>query len=92
SEPELALIDGLAARLNKKARIALRVNPDVDASTHPYISTGLKEHKFGIDIAEVEAVYQRARSWPHLLMEGVSCHIGSQLLNVDPLLESVDRM
>lgn len=92
SEPELALIDGLAARLNTKARIALRVNPDVDASTHPYISTGLKEHKFGIDIAEVEAVYQRARSWPHLLLEGVSCHIGSQLLNVDPLLESVDRM
>jgi diaminopimelate decarboxylase len=92
SEPELALIDGLAARLNRKARIAIRVNPDVDASTHPYISTGLKEHKFGIDIGEVEAVYQRARRWPHLLLEGVSCHIGSQLLNVDPLLESVDRM
>lgn len=92
SEPELALIDGLAARLGKKARIALRVNPDVDASTHPYISTGLKENKFGIDIAEVEGVYMRARSWPHLLLEGVSCHIGSQVLNSDPLLEAVDRM
>ncbi|MCS7026626.1 MAG: diaminopimelate decarboxylase [Bryobacteraceae bacterium] len=92
SEPELALIESLAARLNKQARVALRVNPDVDASTHPYISTGLKEHKFGIDIGEVEGVYDRARSLRHVRLEGVSCHIGSQLLNVDPLLESMDRM
>ena len=68
SEPELALIDALAARRGMQARVALRVNPDVDAATHPYISTGLREHKFGIDISEAEAVYQRApalsRTWP----------------------------
>ena len=62
SEPELALIDSLAARRGIQARVALRVNPDVDASTHPYISTGLREHKFGIDIADAEAVYERARA------------------------------
>ena len=63
SEPELALIDSLAARRGVKARVALRVNPDVDAATHPYISTGLREHKFGIDIADAEAVYDaRERS------------------------------
>ena len=62
SEPELALIDSLAARRGVQARVALRVNPDVDASTHPYISTGLRKHKFGIDIAEAEAVYERARA------------------------------
>src|SRR5882757_6589895 len=61
SEAELALIDALAGRLGKRAHFALRVNPDVDASTHPYISTGLKDHKFGIDIADAEAVYARAR-------------------------------
>src|ERR1700749_1437275 len=62
SEPELVLIDSLAARRNIQARVALRVNPDVDAATHPYISTGLRDHKFGIDIAGAEAVYERARS------------------------------
>ena len=62
SEAELMLIDALAARYGRKAAIALRVNPDVDAATHPYISTGLREHKFGIDIAEAEGVYERARS------------------------------
>src|ERR1700681_1769578 len=66
SEPELALIDSLAARRGKQARVALRVNPDVDASTHPYISTGLRQHKFGIDIAEAEAVYERARALQNL--------------------------
>lgn len=92
SEAELSLIDALAARLNKKARVSLRVNPDVDAETHPYISTGLMEHKFGIDIKEVEAIYQRARWHQHLELEGVSCHIGSQLLNSEPLVEAMDRM
>src|SRR5690242_5557001 len=66
SEPELALIDALAARKGLRAGFAIRVNPDVDASTHPYISTGLREHKFGIDIAEAEAVYQRARAFRNL--------------------------
>jgi diaminopimelate decarboxylase len=92
SEPELTLIDSLAARLGMKARIALRVNPDVDASTHPYISTGLREHKFGIDISEVEQVYAKAMRHPNLLVEGVSCHIGSQLLDPRPMLEAFDRM
>lgn len=92
SEPELSLINSLAARHGVKARVALRVNPDVDASTHPYISTGLREHKFGIDISEVEDVYARALSCDHLVLEGVSCHIGSQLLDATPYMESVDRM
>jgi diaminopimelate decarboxylase len=92
SEPELALIDALAARRGVKAGFAIRVNPDVDASTHPYISTGLREHKFGIDIADAECVYERARDLPNLVAEGVSCHIGSQLMDINPILEAVDRV
>lgn len=92
SEPELALIDALAARRGVQARFAIRVNPDVDASTHPYISTGLRQHKFGIDIAEAEAVYERARNLRNLAATGVSCHIGSQLMDTDPILEAVDRV
>ena len=70
----------------------MRVNPDVDAATHPYISTGLREHKFGIDIAEAEAVYERARTLENLLLEGVSCHIGSQITDIAPMLEVFDKM
>jgi len=92
SEPELALIDSLAARRGVKARIALRVNPDVDAATHPYISTGLRKHKFGIDISEAEPVYARARAFENLILEGVSCHIGSQILDIQPMLEVFDKM
>jgi len=92
SEAELALISSLAVRLGKTASVAVRVNPDVDALTHPYISTGLREHKFGIDIAEVEQVYERARVLPNLSLDGVSCHIGSQLLDAAPLLESARKM
>jgi diaminopimelate decarboxylase len=92
SEPELALIDALAARRGVKAGFAVRVNPDVDASTHPYISTGLREHKFGIDIADAEAVYERARDLPNLVAAGVSCHIGSQLMDTNPILEAVERV
>jgi diaminopimelate decarboxylase len=92
SEPELALIDSLAARRGIQARVAVRVNPDVDAATHPYISTGLREHKFGIDIADAEAVYERARSLENLLIEGVSCHIGSQITEIAPMLEVFDKM
>lgn len=91
SEPEVALLDALAGRLGVRARVALRVNPDVDAVTHPYISTGLREHKFGIDIAAAEAAYQRARGLPNIVLEGVSCHIGSQILDVDPLLQAVGK-
>lgn len=92
SEPELALLDSLAARRKKKARVAVRVNPDVDAVTHPYISTGLKKHKFGIDIAEAEALYERASGLENLSLEGVSCHIGSQILDTQPMLEVVSKM
>jgi diaminopimelate decarboxylase len=92
SEPELALIDSLAARRGVRARIALRVNPDVDAATHPYISTGLKQHKFGIDISEAETVYERAMSMRNLVCESLSCHIGSQLLDPRPMREAVSRV
>jgi diaminopimelate decarboxylase len=92
SEAELMLIDSLAARHSSKAAVALRVNPDVDAATHPYISTGLREHKFGIDIHEAEAVYDRARRLTHLELVGVSCHIGSQLLDTNPILDAVDKV
>jgi diaminopimelate decarboxylase len=92
SEPELALIDSLAARRGIQARVALRVNPDVDAATHPYISTGLRDHKFGIDIADAEAIYERARALPNLSLEGVSCHIGSQITDIAPMLEVFDKM
>lgn len=92
SEAELALIDALAARRGVKARVALRVNPNVDAGTHPYVSTGLREHKFGIDISEVDGIYRRARDLPNLSPEGVACHIGSQIMDTDPMIEAVDRM
>jgi diaminopimelate decarboxylase len=92
SEAELGLIDALAARRGVKARAAVRVNPDVDALTHPYVSTGLRENKFGIDIAEVEELYERARKLKNVTLDGVSCHIGSQLLDTDPIIEAVDKM
>ncbi len=92
SEAELELIDGLARKHGVTARAGLRVNPDVDAATHPYISTGLREHKFGVDISEVEAVYARAKGLCNIALEGVSCHIGSQLLDTGPMMETVDKM
>jgi diaminopimelate decarboxylase len=92
SEAELLLLSSLAQRAGKTARAAIRVNPDVDAATHPYISTGLKRHKFGIDIAEAEDLYVRAAGLPGLALEGASCHIGSQLLDVEPLMEAAERM
>ena len=92
SEAELELIDGLARKHGVTARAGLRVNPDVDASTHPYVSTGLREHKFGVDISEVEAVYARAKGLRNVALEGVSCHIGSQLLDTDPMMDTVDKM
>ena len=70
SEPELSLLEALAARRGLRARVGLRVNPDVDAATHPYISTGLREHKFGIPITEAEGLLQRRAAWPHLALEG----------------------
>jgi diaminopimelate decarboxylase len=92
SDPELAVVDSLAHRRGVKARVALRVNPDVDAETHAYISTGKLAHKFGVDIGEAEAVYDRAREFGNLLVEGVSCHIGSQLMDPRPVMEALDRV
>ena len=92
SEPELALINALAARHGLRASFALRVNPDVDAETHPYISTGLREHKFGIDIREAEAIYDRAKELPNLKARGVSFHIGSQLLDANPIFEALEKV
>ena len=78
--------------VRKVAQVSLRVNPDVDAATHPYISTGLRDHKFGVDIEDIEAIYNRARSLTNLVATGVSCHIGSQLLDTDPVMEAVDKV
>jgi diaminopimelate decarboxylase len=92
SEAELALLDAKAARLGKTAGFSIRVNPDVDAVTHPYISTGLSQHKFGIAIADAAAVYDRSRQFRNLVAEGVSCHIGSQILDPSPIFEAVDKV
>jgi diaminopimelate decarboxylase len=92
SEAELALIDAIAHRRGVRAEFALRVNPDVDAATHPYISTGLRDHKFGIDIASAFEVYERARVFQNLTPVGVSCHIGSQLLDPSPVMEAVAKV
>lgn len=91
----LAEIDRLAevaAACGKRAPISLRVNPDVDAKTHPYISTGLKNNKFGIDIAVAEEAYLHAQSLPSLEIKGIDCHIGSQLIDLSPLLEACDHL
>jgi diaminopimelate decarboxylase len=92
SEAELLLVDAMAARRGARPGFAIRVNPDVDADTHPYISTGLSEHKFGIAIAEAPGVYERARKLANLSADGVSCHIGSQILELSPILEAVDKV
>lgn len=92
STDELERLQQVAAELGVVAPISLRVNPDVDAGTHPYISTGLKENKFGIDIADAEAVYARAAELPNLDILGVDCHIGSQLTTLPPFLDALDRL
>ena len=92
SEAELEVLNGVAAELGRRAPVALRVNPDVDPATHPYIATGLKQSKFGIDIARAEAEYRRAQALPHLRVHGVACHIGSQLTELAPVLEALERV
>jgi diaminopimelate decarboxylase len=92
SEAELHRLNDVAASMNLQAPISLRVNPDVDAQTHPYISTGLKENKFGIDIEEAINVYQLANSLSNINIKGVDCHIGSQLTTIDPFLDALDRV
>ncbi|MBS7662506.1 diaminopimelate decarboxylase [Pseudomonas lalucatii] len=92
STDELERLQQVAAELGVKAPVSLRVNPDVDAGTHPYISTGLKENKFGIAIADAEAVYARAAALPNLAVIGVDCHIGSQLTTLPPFLDALERL
>jgi diaminopimelate decarboxylase len=92
SAAELEALSAEATRLNKTAPISLRVNPDVDAKTHPYISTGLKENKFGIAIDDALALYQKAHSLPGIEIKGVDCHIGSQLTDHQPFLDALDRL
>ena len=92
SYAELDRIQKVAAKLNKKAPVSLRVNPDVDAKTHPYISTGLKENKFGIPSDVVFETYQYAASLPNLDVVGIDCHIGSQLTETKPFVDALDRI
>ncbi|HRI92257.1 MAG: diaminopimelate decarboxylase [Candidatus Accumulibacter phosphatis] len=92
SAPELERLNAVAGRLGKSAPISLRVNPDVDAGTHPYISTGLKENKFGVAYDEARALYRQAAALPHLDVSGIDCHIGSQLLDAAPFAEALDKL
>ena len=92
SERELARLDAIAARAGKTAAVSLRVNPDVDPRTHPYIATGLKENKFGIPYEDALALYRRARDMRHIRIAGIGCHIGSQLTEVAPFVAALDRL
>jgi diaminopimelate decarboxylase len=92
SIPELHRLNEVAASMGKRARVSLRVNPDVDPKTHPYISTGLKENKFGIAFEDAFQTYRVAAGLPHLEVTGIDCHIGSQLLDDAPLLEALDKV
>ena len=92
SLPELDRINEIAGRLKTAAPVSLRINPDVDAQTHPYISTGLKANKFGIAMEDAERAYLHAASLPHLNIIGIDCHIGSQLIKLEPLVEACERL
>ena len=89
---ELHHINQIAGEMGKIAPISLRVNPDVDAHTHPYISTGLKENKFGVSVDEAREVYKLAATLPHVKITGMDCHIGSQLTELQPFLDATDRL
>ncbi|MCM8595613.1 diaminopimelate decarboxylase [Accumulibacter sp.] len=92
SAAELERLNAVAGRIGKTAAISLRVNPDVDARTHPYVSTGLKENKFGVAFDEARALYRRAKQLAHLEISGIDCHIGSQLLDPAPFSEALDKV
>ncbi|KAA0010856.1 diaminopimelate decarboxylase [Billgrantia pellis] len=92
SRPELERLNAVAERLGKVAPVSLRVNPDVDAGTHPYISTGLKDNKFGIPVEEAVSVYELAARLPAVKVVGLDCHIGSQLTELAPFLDALDRL
>ena len=92
SAPELERLNEVAGSLGVRASISLRVNPNVDAKTHPYISTGLKENKFGVAYDDALSIYRRAASLPHIDVTGIDCHIGSQLLDPSPFEEALDKL
>ena len=92
SVAELHHINQIAGEMGKVAPISLRVNPDVDAHTHPYISTGLKENKFGVSVDEAREVYKLAATLPHVKITGMDCHIGSQLTELQPFLDATERL
>jgi len=92
SEPELERLNKVAGELGVKAPISLRINPDVDANTHPYISTGLRDNKFGIAFDRAPAVYKFASSLENLNVKGIDCHIGSQLTDIEPFIDATDRL
>lgn len=92
SEAELDRIQAVAKQLDLKAPISLRVNPDVDAGTHPYISTGLKENKFGVSIDDAYKIYAKAADYSHIEVKGIDSHIGSQLTEIQPFLDALDRV
>ena len=92
SEAELERLSRVAAEMGQIARISVRVNPDIDAGTHPYISTGLKQNKFGVPIERAVALYHQAAKLPNIEIVGIDCHIGSQLTELEPFLEAMDRL
>ena len=92
SSQELQTINGVAGRVGKKAPISIRVNPDINPKTHPYISTGLKKNKFGIDILRAPMAYRMASQLPNLRIVGIDCHIGSQLGEVEPIVEALKKL
>ena len=92
SIPELDRLDAVAGELGKKAPVSLRVNPDVDPKTHPYISTGLKANKFGVAFEDAVATYRRAAAMPNLEVVGIDCHIGSQITEIAPYLDAIDKL
>ena len=92
SSQELQAINEVAGRMGKKAPISIRVNPDIDAKTHPYISTGLKQNKFGIDILRAPMAYRMASQLPNLKVVGIDCHLGSQLVEAEPFVEGLRKL
>ena len=92
SEQELLKVNEVAKRIGKRARTAIRVNPDVDPKTHPYISTGLKENKFGVDINDAPEIYLAASKMRHIQVAGISCHIGSQLTETSPFIDAIRKL
>lgn len=92
SEPELRAIRAEARRIGKRATISIRVNPDVDPQTHPYISTGLKKNKFGLSVEKAMSLYEEIKGWSEVEIKGIDCHIGSQLTSLQPFLDAIDRI